>query len=236
MQIIKRKLRELLLGYDVPNYFFSKSGEDAILYNIFFPKLASGDQGFYIDVGAHHPIFQSNTFLFYKSGWSGINIDADPRSIDKLKKKRKRDVNLNFGVGLETSNKPFYLLQKGYETMNSFSLDNLKKLNIENKIIERIDINIKPLRIILEEKLTEGQSIDFLDVDVEGMDLDVLQSNDWLRYRPKIVLVESDKRNIPDVFDLQIYEFMKSVNYELIAKTSFVSELGTLIFEDQWVV
>lgn len=233
LNIIKRKIRKFIFGYDVPTYFFSKSGEDAILFNIFYNKLASKTRGFYIDVGAHHHNFQSNTFLFYKNGWSGINIDADPDSIKNLRKFRKKDKNLNFGVGVKSGCMPFFVLKNGYKTMNSFSLDNLKKLGIADKIEKTIDIQVKPLSSLLEEYLQGKKEIDFMDVDVEGMDEEVLKSNDWNRFRPRIVLVESDSRNIPDILKSNIYLFMKSVEYELIAKTSFISELGTLIFENQ---
>lgn len=233
VNLFKRWLRRIILGYDVPTYFYSKSGEDAILFNLFYNKLANRAKGFYVDIGAHHPTFQSNTFLFYKNGWSGINIDADPDSINQLAKNRKRDINLNIGVGEKSSSLTFYRLEKGYETMNSFSLKNLKDLGIENKIRDEIKIQVKPLKLILEETLPKGKAIDFIDIDVEGMDLDVLKSNDWNQFRPKVVLIEADKRNISEIIQHPIYTFLKSVDYELIAKTSFISDLGTLIFEDQ---
>ena len=72
------------------NLCYSQNGEDLILNRF----LENKEKGFFIDVGAHHPIRFSNTYLFYKKGWSGINIDAMPGSMTKFNKIRPKDINI----------------------------------------------------------------------------------------------------------------------------------------------
>lgn len=74
---------------------YSQEGEDMILHRIFERQC----KGFYVDIGAHHPFRFSNTYLFYKRGWSGINIDAMPGSMNIFNKFRNRDINLEYGIG-----------------------------------------------------------------------------------------------------------------------------------------
>ena len=76
------------------NISYSLQGEDMVLKELFADK----NQGFYVDVGAHHPFRFSNTYLFYKKGWRGINIDAMPRSMELFDKFRPRDINIECGV------------------------------------------------------------------------------------------------------------------------------------------
>ena len=91
------------------NYFFvrkgyrsfAQEGEDRVLFSLLF-KLHGGkhiDNGFYVDVGAHHPYYLSNTYIFYRQGWRGLNIDAMPGSMALFEKNRPRDINLESGVG-----------------------------------------------------------------------------------------------------------------------------------------
>ena len=95
------------------NYFFDRKGyrsyaqevEDRVLSSLLF-KLHGGKHiydGFYVDVGAHHPYRYSNTCFFYKQGWHGINIDAMPGSMVSFENSRPRDINLESGIGREAS-------------------------------------------------------------------------------------------------------------------------------------
>jgi len=84
---LKKLKRKYLDNYSIKIY--SQDGEDIILKEFFSGK----EKGFYVDIGAHHPLRLSNTYLFYKKGWSGINIDAMPGSMKIFNKKRRRDIN-----------------------------------------------------------------------------------------------------------------------------------------------
>jgi FkbM family methyltransferase len=180
---------------------WSQEGEDRILSRIFERQAL----GFYVDIGAHHPKRFSNTYLFYKKGWSGINVDAMPNSMRAFNKARPRDINLEFGVGTKESEHNYYIFNE--PALNGFS----KKLSEERhyseneyNIIKKIKVTIKPLSKILEKHLPNEQLIDFMNIDVEGLDLDVLRSNNWQRYRPKFVLVEALNSSLHELFDSEI--------------------------------
>ncbi|MFH1772969.1 MAG: FkbM family methyltransferase [Patescibacteria group bacterium] len=164
---------------------YSQTGEDLIL-NIL---LKSKKSGFYVDVGANDPKKNNNTFLFYKNGWSGINIEPNIKKIDLFKKKRKRDLNLNFGIGTANGDLKFYIFN--VDTLSTFS----KKVandyvSMGHKILDIKKIKVLSLKSILDKYLN-SRNIDFLSVDTEGNDLDVLKSNDWDKYRPNFLIIET---------------------------------------------
>ena len=194
----------------------TQEGEDQVLSRIF-----GGEKvGFYIDVGAHHPRRFSNTFLFYKKGWHGINIDATPGSMRIFRKDRARDLNIEIGVGLEESCLNYYVFNE--PALNSFS-ENISRerhnSQTEYKILKVLPVDVLPLSIILDRNLPDGQGIDFMTVDVEGLDYDVLKSNNWVKYRPKIVLAEVLGSSLNELQDSQIGRLMNEVGYVLHAKT-----------------
>uniref|UniRef100_A0A7C4NSV2 FkbM family methyltransferase n=1 Tax=Thermodesulfobacterium geofontis TaxID=1295609 RepID=A0A7C4NSV2_9BACT len=86
-------------------------------------------------------------------------------------------------------------------------------------IIQKIPVKVYPLAKILEEYLPKGQEIDFMNIDVEGKDLEVLKSNDWNKFRPKVILVEILSSSLEEVFDNSTYTFLNENNYSLFAKT-----------------
>jgi FkbM family methyltransferase len=159
---------------------YAQCGED-IMIDVILGK----EKGFYLDIGANNPFEQSNTMYFYKKGWCGINIDATPGSMVLFNKYRKRDINLEVAVSSRETEMTYYLFEPSFH--NSFE----KKYSEEfkEKLVGQIKINTVQLSKILEKNLGENE-IDFLTVDAEGYDYDILMSNDWSKYRPKIVLTE----------------------------------------------
>lgn len=166
---------------------FSQEGEDLILKRIFERQ----EYGFYVDIGAHHPFRFSNTYVFYKKGWKGINIDAMPNSMDSFNKYRPRDINLEVPIGKSGSKLKYYIFNEpALNTFDETRVEDIVK-KPEYTLIEKIEISIYSLKEILDTYLPKGQKIDFMSIDVEGLDLEVVQSNDWKKYRPRILLVES---------------------------------------------
>jgi FkbM family methyltransferase len=194
---------------------FSQEGEDLILNEL----LNSKRNGFYVDVGAHHPIRFSNTHFFYKRGWSGINIDANPGSMVLFEKIRKRDVNLELAISNKKQSLIYYLFNE--PALNTFSktLSKRRDANNEYQIIGKKKISTITLAKVLDRYHPTNTVIDFLNIDVEGLDLEVLKSNDWRKYQPNIVLVEINEIDIDDIKSSPIYSFLNSKNYKLIAKT-----------------
>ena len=206
-------------GFSLKSY--SQEGEDMILRKLFEKQKT----GFYVDVGAHHPKRFSNTFFFYKKGWSGINIDAMPNSMSLFNKIRPRDTNLEIPLSDKKQKLKYYMFNE--PALNGFSKELAEKRAGEDsyKIISEKDMETSTLEEILEKYLPSGQEIDFISIDVEGLDLQVLKSNNWERFRPKFVLVEIFGSSIHDVTNLKEYKYLKGFEYEIFAKT-----VNTVIF------
>lgn len=217
-------LNELKRDY-IPNFYrsYSGEGEDLILAKIFDSK----KNGFYIDVGCYHPKIFSNTYQFYKNGWSGINIDANPDSIKKFNRFRRRDINVNVGISQHTGTLEFFLFDES--AVNTFSkelCEQRKKISWLN-YLGSILIPTEPLSVVLGRERIPAE-IDFLDVDVEGFDTDVLASNDWNRFLPKVVMVEDQDTDANTFEELNTFRFLSPKGYKLIAKT-----FRTLIFSHE---
>lgn len=203
---------------------WSQEGEDRILQRIFERQSC----GFYVDIGAHHPKRFSNTYLFYRKGWVGINVDAMPGSMQAFKKVRPCDINLELGVGTKEGELDYYVFNE--LALNGFSKELSEKRHASEsdcKVVEVLKVKIQPLSKILGEYLPSRQVVDFMSIDAEGLDLDVLQSNDWQRYRPKLVLVEVLGSSLCELTSSEIGTFMKGVNYSIYAKC-----MNTVFFKD----
>jgi len=162
---------------------YSQGGEDMILRQLVDDKSV----GFYVDVGAFHPKVFSNTYYFYKKGWRGINVEPNKKMWRLFEASRKRDVSLNLGVGRKEEKRRY--LSCGEPAVNKFDKRGKNK------------VSLWPLGKILEKYLPVDQEIDFLSVDVEGMEIEVLKSNDWSRFRPRFLIIEKRKGVRSLVFD-----------------------------------
>jgi FkbM family methyltransferase len=212
---IKRSFQKVLLGYDSYAPSFSSAGEDMILRHLLGSDKMSG---FYVDVGAFHPTLFSNSYFFYLNGWQGINIEARPGSKTLFDKIRPRDINLEVGVSSERGSMTYYFIAED-SPMNSFSPDFLRQIEMLKEVRSEIPVPTLPLADLFDRHLPEGQSIDFLDVDVEGHDLEVLESNDWKRFRPRLIVVEDEGLNPSES---AIVRMMKGHGYELCAQNVII--------------
>ncbi len=184
---------------------YSQQGEDMIL-----KTLLNKEKGFYIDVGAFDPALYSNTKIFYDRGWNGINIEPDLRGFRKFKKKRPRDINFNYAVGFKNEEKIFHMFNQ--RALNTFS-EELAAERSQKEKMTKAKINIKPLSEILDEAKIK-QEIDFLNIDVEGWEMEVLRSNNWNKYLPKIILTEI----YGDVFASEAFLFLENLGYKFYVK------------------
>lgn len=214
-QNLKKSFQQLLLGYDSYAPSFSSAGEDMVLRHLLGSDKMNG---FYVDVGAFHPTLFSNTYFFYLNGWRGINVEARSGSKKLFDKVRPRDTNLEVGVSRERGEMTYYFIAEN-SPMNSFSPDFLKQIEMLEHVKEQISIPTLPLAEVLERHLPKGQTIDFMNVDVEGHDLEVLESNDWQRFRPKVIVVEDEGL---DPRESAIVKTMKTHGYELCAQNVII--------------
>lgn len=213
-----RSIKRFLLA--IWDYFrcqksYSQDGEDVVLATYFHGK--KGYKGFYVDVGAHHPVRFSNTWVYYKRGWRGINIDPTPGSMRPFRWLRRRDANLEIGIGKEPTQLTFYCFNE--PALNTFDevLAKQRDTGKTYRIIKTVSVPVEPLSKVLDEYLPPDQQIDFFTIDVEGLDLEVLESNDWVKYKPEFILVEDPEFKPGRPSESAVYHFLKSKNYEMIA-------------------
>ncbi len=196
---IKRKLWNQLIRAS-----YSQQGEDLIIDKL----LGYKKRGFYVDVGAYDPHRFSNTKRFYLKGWRGINVEPDASNYKKFIRDRKRDINLNLGIGSDNTSFTFYRFFP--DTLSTFSkkeADRYKKQGYQ--FVNAAYIPVKKLSIILKT-YRKNKPIDFITIDAEGYDLEVIKSNDWNKYKPKIICVETNQKT------QKINAFLKNQKYRLV--------------------
>lgn len=211
VQLLRQLRFGVAAGYR--RYSYSQEGEDLILWRL----LEGTQKGFYVDVGAHHPTKFSNTYLFYRAGWSGINCDPSPGSMTRFARTRPRDINLEIGISDRETSLVLYMFEE--PTLNTFDASLVPAYSSRYRLLGTQRVPTLPLRQVLSQSLPPGRTIDFLSIDVEGFELSVLQSNDWSTYRPTFVLVECQGVSLTTLTENRVYQFMKANAYEACAKT-----------------
>jgi FkbM family methyltransferase len=225
--ILPKKILEIILAfknYYIEKYYYksySQEGEDMILRSL----MRNQELGFYVDIGAHHPKRFSNTYFFYKLGWRGINVDAMPGSMKLFNKIRPRDINIEKPLSDKKETLTYYSFNEpavntlskeaAIETTRNSGYSLMFKKNIETSTLEEI----------LEEYLSDNQEIDFMSIDVEGMDFKVLKSNNWNKFKPKVVAIEILWCLLSNVENDEITGYMKNCGYLPFSKT-----VNTVIF------
>ena len=216
--LIPGRVRALLRGpMDYRQISYAQEGEDLILAALFDLR-DSKRAGFYIDVGAHHPQRFSNTFLFYISGWTGINIDAMPGSMRAFRRERPRDINIEAAVGDDSKALTYYEFNE--PGLNGFCRDRVPMGYHGWTIVGKRQLVTTTLAQLLEEHMPRGELIDFMSVDVEGFDLQVLRSNDWAKFRPAVILVEDYAANeLSCSDDSNIATYLAENGYQFCCRT-----------------
>jgi FkbM family methyltransferase len=197
------------------NVSFSQCGEDLIA-RFFLPKKF---QGFYVDIGANDPVYFNNTYLFYRLGWSGLCVEPNRRRCGQIKKVRGRDEILNFGSGKEKGEKDFFNFDP--DTLSTFSpaeAGEFQKLGHKLLTVEKV--KVVPLGEILET-FGKNRDIDLLSIDTEGLDLEILQSNNWQKFRPALVVAETAEYRKEEMVRINrpFDGYMKGLDYIKLADT-----------------
>jgi FkbM family methyltransferase len=163
---------------------YAQNAEDVVLAR----ALSSQENGFYVDVGAYHPVRDSVTKYFYDLGWRGINVEPVPDSFRDFIFARPRDVNLNLAIGIPRDGRDLYIVPSN-PGLSSFSLELLMAMGISKEEIVPHRVEVSPLSDVLDVHV-EGE-IDFLKIDAEGSEDEILQSFDLMKYRPRVIVVEA---------------------------------------------
>jgi FkbM family methyltransferase len=201
---------------------FSQAGEDLIV-RFTFTILGIG-QITYLDVGANDPIDFNNTYNFYLSGFKGVLVEPNTSLCEKLREVRPRDTTLVAGIGVtEAAEADYYVMN--YPGLNTFSKQEAdhqtKDSNGRFFVKEVIKMPLLNINKVMDEHFRGAPT--FLSVDTEGLDLAILKSIDFARFRPKVIcaetLVSSTTKTIPE-----IPEFMASQGY-VVRGGSFVNTI-----------
>ena len=193
-----------------PRLAYSHWGIDLIITKL----LNSKNKGIYIDVGCHHPFLNNHSYLLYKSGWVGINIDIDYNSIDMFNFFRKSDVNIQTAV---TDHKGevdlfFYHNRAAKNTISKEFGSNAK---------EKKKINSDTLNNIIENSKFKNSKIDFVSIDVEGNEMNVLNGFNLKKYKPKLILLEFILPNKKEFYEKDINEITNSKVYNFLIKNEY---------------
>ena len=197
------------------NKSYSQEGEDMIMKRLVGEKR----DGFYVDIGAHHPRRFSNTQNYYEIGWRGINVDAMPGAMEPFINLRPRDINVQAAVG-KKGKLTFYIYDEpAINTFDKKLVEKRKKQKAPFGVVKEQKISIIPLAQLLDKYMPRKQIIDFMSIDVEGKDYEVLTTNNWSKYRPKFILVECHSTSIKDLFTDPKIKYLEKLGYEMVAKS-----------------
>jgi len=210
------KIRMLHNIYIKNNFFlkkktYSMNGEDIFINNYFKNKI-----GFYVDVGAYHPLELSNTCLLHKKGWGGINIDINSLSINYFNFLRPNDININIAASNKKTIKTIYY-QKKKSPLNTLKIKQAKKMFIGN--IKKSKVKSETLTTIIDNTKFKGKKINFLNIDTEGSDLEILKKLNFKKYKPELIcveLVDSFNPNSKIIKKNKIYKFLVNKKYKLL--------------------
>ena len=233
MENIKAVLGKLedynVLQNNQPTYYmksYAQSGEDAILDYIIRVNRIPYDKVTYIDLGANHAKNLSNTYFFYSKGAKGVIVEANPALISDLTFYRNRDIILNNCVDIETGKQvDFYIMNvDGLSTISPESAEEMCRINPELKVIDKKTLKTVSYNYIVENYL--GATPTILSIDLEGKDMEVLQSINFEKYRPFLIIVEMieyDTKLAYSTKNNEIVAYMKSLGYDEYAFTGINS-------------
>ena len=167
---------------------FAQNAEDVLLWRVF--STVPPEDGFYIDVGANHPVVDSVTKHFYDAGWRGINIEPVTTHAEHLAKERPRDVNLNVAAGATAGTLQFHRVVEN-DGLSTMDPQMAAGYEASGYTLATTDVPVVPLRDISAEHAPD--TIHFLKIDVEGHEADVIDGADWVRWRPQVLVIEGTK-------------------------------------------
>jgi FkbM family methyltransferase len=195
---------------------YAQSGEDIII--MVFCRHFKIDKPSYFDIGCWEPVASNNTFLMYRFGGRGVLVEPNPALTEKIRKTRPEDKLLPVGIGVSDAAEADYFVFNDSQ-LNTFDPDQVKQLSTEPNI--KLEKTIKVPLVNINRAIAEhmnGKAPDILSIDIEGLDLAVLKTLDFTKYRPKMICAETIITNTlthhPDTT-----LFMTSQGYEVHGMT-----------------
>lgn len=172
-------------GFLQPVLSYAQNYEDITLRR----ALQDVEGGFWVDIGANHPVDHSVTKLFSDLGWSGVNVEPNPYFLGLLNDQRPNDINLGVGVGERSGVFPLHVIgDSGLTTLRADFAETHELAG--HAVTETIEVDVVPLDDLLDEHCS-GRTIDFLKIDAEGSEVDIVRGASFTTHRPRIVLIEN---------------------------------------------
>lgn len=191
---------------------FSQQGEDIALFHVMRDVLRVSAPT-YVDIGAADPVQGSNTYLLYCTGGHGVLVEPNPAYVEKLRLRRPKDVVVAAGVGVGKEREADYYVIRDHPPLNTFSPEVVKDLRAElgGDPVERVlRMPLVPVNEVIATHL--GTPPDLLSIDVEGLDLAILRTLDFKRWRPGAIIAETIRMGAPGV-NMELVKFVVSKGY-----------------------
>ncbi len=219
-RLIPRKLKRVIQRWLPSKYYaqrtWSQCGEDQILLHL-LRTIVVGRNVEYVDIGANHPFHLSNTALLYLHGGYGVLVEPNPQLALVLKVMRHRDQVLQCGVSTSDQTHGKYYMFDAH-TLNTFSQQEYSRyMAMGEEPIGVISVVLKDVN----EILGMVNHLDFLNIDIEGMDFEILKAIDWKRFRPTIICAETltfEKEKLPAKL-LCVHDYLIDKGYSVYADT-----------------
>ena len=191
---------------------YSQFNEDSFLKEYFKNK----KKGFFIDIGCHHPFKANNTFLLYKSGWSGINIDLNKISIDLFDIVKPRDINICAAISNKEGIIEYYLPNNNPLSSEITTNKNFSKIlkNIHGNKYQTFKTKSITWQSIEKQYNTLLESVDILKIDIEGSDLEVLETIDLNKLNPELLMIEASTLDVSE--RNKVISYLKFKNYKIL--------------------
>jgi FkbM family methyltransferase len=192
------------------NMYYSFTAEDQVINSL----LGDPKTGFYVDVGSYHPIRFSNSFAFYLRGWKGITIDANAQMVDLHRKIRPRDISICSAVS--DSEKEVVFTRFSVNSISSISPEFVEEFKKNVPVLSEEIVKTKTLTGIFTEQQVPRE-FDFLSIDVEGHDLEVLHGLDLAIFRPKLIIIEMRGLNFDHPHSNPVLTHLDLSGYKIVA-------------------
>lgn len=227
VRLLRRLLRPLLVercGYGF-HRTYSHDAEDRLATAFFAKQRGTGFRGVYVDVGANHPVLSSNTYLLWRQGWRGVLVEPDPLSAQALRRVRRGDIVMETALAGAVGCREFLSYAIG-----EYSGFADVKTQPQRERVEAITGPPRSLRVATETLACACQrasdafgGVDFLSIDCEGAEEEILGSNEWSRFRPLLIAVESLAVLPHDALHSTLDTLLGRAGYQLVAKTFLTS-------------
>jgi FkbM family methyltransferase len=193
----------------LPNLSYSQFGEDIVARH----ALRQVSRGFYVDVGAHHPLKLSNTALMHFEGWDGINVEPRLDAIEEFEKYRPRALNLRAAIHNDLEFVTLHKFQGG--RVDTVVPDRARGLSAKKKFIGEETVPAMSLNKLFDTYVPEVTHVNYLSVDIEGYDKEAILAFDLHRHRPDVICVELHKFDVHTLARLPIVRHLSEAGYHL---------------------